>query len=154
MKGMSNQGKLLSKLGVAAALALGLTTALQSGAGAAVPPTGTAAPAISVTPSTALGDGQTVSVSVTGLSPNTVYHLGQSAFVQSNVLAYNQPDSRDVTTDGSGAVTATLTVRRTFQGRTGSEGTPVGTVDCGAVVCSIGVGNSAGEGAGTPIAFR
>ncbi|WP_433241287.1 enediyne antibiotic chromoprotein [Streptosporangium sp. CA-135522] len=153
MKALSNKGTMLSKIGVAAALALGLATAFQSAAGAAVPAAASAA-AVSLTPSTNLADGDTVAVSATGLSPNTVYHVGQCAFVQSGAIACNQPQSVDVTTDANGAATTSIVVRRTFQGLAGSEGTPAGTVDCAAVACSIGLGTSAGQGAGAGISFK
>jgi hypothetical protein len=140
------KAKLLTRVGVSSAFALGLALTFQPGPASAL--------AVSVTPSTNLVDGQSVTVSGTGLTPGTVYHIGECAPVDSTI-ACNQPEGVDVTADSAGTATATLTVRKTFVGLVGAPpGTPVGTIDCGTQACLVGFGDDAGNGGGVPISFR
>src|SRR4051812_31388106 len=69
--------KVMARIGVVAGLALGLASALPSSSYAAV----TAAPSVTVTPSTGLADGASVAVVGSGLLANTNYHVGQCAVV-------------------------------------------------------------------------
>ncbi|GAA3262628.1 enediyne antibiotic chromoprotein [Nonomuraea helvata] len=126
--------KIFARFGVAAVVvAGGLTLAAQPAAFAA------AAPGVSVTPSTGLSDGGTVTVAITGAGANEQYLVSQCATVNDK-LACNVEAGKTVTTDASGSSSASLTVRKSFQGVT-PEGTPVGTVDCATTTCSVGAGN-------------
>ncbi|MEQ4720308.1 enediyne antibiotic chromoprotein [Nonomuraea sp. B19D2] len=128
--------KILAKLGVAAAVvAGGLTLAAQPAAFAA------AAPGVSVTPATGLSDGSTVTVAITGAGANEQYFVSQCATVNDK-LACNVESGKTVTTDANGSSSASLLVKKSFQGVT-PEGTPVGAVDCAATACSVGAGNAA-----------
>jgi hypothetical protein len=104
---VKSRTKLLSKIGVTAAFVLGLAMSFQSQAASAAPTAGDG-PVVTVTPSSGLNDGDVVTVSASGLAADTVYHVGQCAFVDPQTLACNQPDSVDATTDSSGSLTATL----------------------------------------------
>ena len=143
--------KVVTRMGVVAGLALGLTSALPSGAFASV----TAAPAVTVSPSTGLADGAEVAVVATGLEADTSYHVGQCAVVDFSTftLACNAADSFDVTSDADGNVNTAITVRRVYDGVVGAEQEPWGPVDCTVYSCGIGLADSTGAGAGADIAF-
>jgi hypothetical protein len=134
--------RLVTKLGVAGALALGLAAAAGSApAEAAVP---TAAVTVTVTPDTGLQDGQTVTVAATGLTPSSVQNLGECT-----LTAQQQPACVSLgttTSQADGSASAPVTVHKTFTGYVGS--TSYGTVDCSAVQCFIGISDSGPSGVG------
>ncbi|WP_335936493.1 enediyne antibiotic chromoprotein [Streptomyces sp. PTD5-9] len=136
---------LIVRAGATAAAAIGLAVGLQSSA--------MAAPSVSVTPASGLADGTAVTLTATGLTPGTVYHVGQCSYVESNVAACNPATSVDATADASGKVTAQIKVYTKFDGVTGAQGTPWGTVDCKARTCAVGLGSDSGEGGSQNISF-
>jgi hypothetical protein len=142
---MQNTSRFLARAGATVGVAAGLAFAFQ--------PAAMAAPGVTVTPATGLSNGQTVTVSATGLTPGTVYHVGQCATVEPGVIGCDATTSTDVTADAAGKITAQLTVHTSFQAVVGSNGTPWGTVNCKVVSCSAGLGNNAGEGAAQAITF-
>jgi ferredoxin len=98
------------------------------------------APKLSVTPSSGLADGASVTVNVTGAAANDNYGIAECADV-SGVMACNAATATGFTSDASGAATFPLTVNKVFQGST-AEGNPVGTVNCAVDNCYVGGGNS------------
>ncbi|PKV85187.1 enediyne antibiotic chromoprotein [Streptomyces sp. TLI_146] len=85
-----------------------------------------AATAISVTPSSGLSDGQTVTVSGSGYTPGAAVNVGECA---SATLCSN--DVKFLTADANGAISTTLAVKKTFVAKDWSTGQDV-TVDCAA----------------------
>jgi Neocarzinostatin family len=140
---VTNRRKGLVKFGAAAALALGLGLGFQLPANAA---------AISVTPSSGLSDGATVTVSGSGLKAGGVYHVGQCAAIRPDAYACNSANGVDVVANGSGAATTPLVVRRSFQG-TAADGS-TSPVDCSVVPCVVGVFDDTFDGGAVPIAFK
>ncbi|MFF9347203.1 enediyne antibiotic chromoprotein [Streptomyces sp. NPDC014734] len=136
---------LLVRAGATAAVAIGLAVGLQSSA--------MAAPAVSVTPASGLTDGATVTLTATGLTPGTVYHVGQCSYVETDVAACNPATSVDVAADASGKVTAQVKVFAKFDAVTGAEAKPWGTVDCNSRTCAVGLGSDKGEGGAQNISF-
>lgn len=90
-----------------------------------------AATAISVTPSSGLSDGQTVSITGSGYTPGAAVNVGEcaSATVCSNDVKY-------LTADANGAVSVTLDVKKAFTAKDWSTGQDV-NVDCAAAQCNI-----------------
>jgi hypothetical protein len=141
--------RLVTKIGVVSGLALSLGAVTASTAGAAAH-TAPRAAAISVTPSTGLTDGQNVTVSGSGLTAGTVYHVGECAAVAANSYAC-APTNVDVTASSSGAVSTPLTVLRTYQGH--DVNGKIWPVDCTTTTCVVGVFDSAFAGGSAPISF-
>jgi len=145
---VTTAGGLVTKLGLTSALALGLAAAVGS------VPAQAADAAVTVTPSTGLVDGQTVSVDATGLTPNSGQDLGECTLTPAQEAACTSLGS--TTSDASGSASASVTVHKTFDAYVGT--TFYGTVDCAAVdFCFIGIsdtGNSGGNGAGAIISFQ
>ncbi|MCE7079481.1 enediyne antibiotic chromoprotein [Streptomyces sp. ST2-7A] len=148
MKG--NTMKFAARAGGAAALALGLALAVQPAAPAAE----NSAPSVTVTPTSGLSDGDTVTLSATGLTPGDLYHVGQCAFVEEWVYGCNAATSVDAVANAAGEVKVTLRVNKSFEAVVGAETVPWGTVDCTVTQCMAGLGNAAGEGGGVPVSFR
>ncbi|ACZ89659.1 enediyne antibiotic chromoprotein [Streptosporangium roseum] len=151
----TNKGKLLTKLGATAALALGLGLAFQPAAGATTTPASSgasiSAAAISAAPSTGLSDNTTITISATGLQPGSVYHLGQCAAVRPDAFACNAATNVDVTASATGTITKTLTVRSSFTGSAADGSTwPINTATTPTV---IAVFNNAFDGGTTPLSF-
>ncbi|WP_051467889.1 enediyne antibiotic chromoprotein [Actinomadura oligospora] len=143
--------RIATKLGLVGALTLGLAAAYGS-APASATTTLAAAPAATATPSTGLTDGQSVAVSATGLTPNSVQNLGECTLTPANEAACVSLGSTTSAADGS--ANASVTVHKTFTATVG--GTVYGNVDCGVVQCFIGIsdtGTSSGTGAGALISF-
>ncbi|WP_242902773.1 enediyne antibiotic chromoprotein [Actinomadura terrae] len=146
---VTSGNRLLTKLGVGGALALGLAVTTLSG-----PAQAAAAATVTVTPNTGLQDGQSVTLSATGLTPNSAQHLGECTLTPDN-----QPACLDLGTiqsQADGSASTTLTVHKTFEAKVGD--TPYGTVDCAtAALCFIGVsddGGPGGTGNGALISFQ
>ncbi|MCB5165658.1 macromomycin [Streptomyces bambusae] len=131
----------------------GATTAMAAGLAFAFGPSAMAAPGVTVTPGTGLTDGQTITVSATGLTPGTVYHVGQCAVVEPGTIGCNAATAVNVTADAAGKATAQLKVNTSFQAVVGANGTPWGTVNCKVVSCSAGLGDATGAGAAQVITF-
>lgn len=141
----------LTRAGLIAGAALGLTLSAGAAAsGAQAPAPGVAAPAISVTPSSGLQDGQTVTVSGTGLTAGTVYHVGECAAVATNVYAC-APTNVDVTAGSDGALQTPLTVMKTFTGHDVNNNEY--PVDCTQDDCVVGVYDDAFNGGAVPVTF-
>ncbi|MEU0885778.1 enediyne antibiotic chromoprotein [Lentzea sp. NPDC005914] len=104
---------------------------IMSGALVGSTPAFAAAPALSVTPSTGLSDGQSVTVTGSGFPAGDAV-----AAVQCNVpedpakISCNFPDNAQTTTDSDGGFSAALTVRAQFDGVNPITGAPAGHVDC------------------------
>ncbi|MEU9891652.1 enediyne antibiotic chromoprotein [Sphaerisporangium sp. NPDC051017] len=131
---MQKKTGLIAKLGVATAVvAGGLTLAAQPSAFAA------AAPSFSVTPSTGLSDGSTVTVAISGAGASEQFGVVQCATVNDQ-LACNQATAKTVTADASGSISSPFTVRKSFQGVT-PEGAAVGAVNCATTACYVSAGN-------------
>ncbi|MGW4025800.1 enediyne antibiotic chromoprotein [Streptomyces sp. NPDC005009] len=145
---VKNKLGLVTRVGATAALALGLGAAVVPSASAAA-----AAPVVSVTPATGLSDGTTVTLNASGLTPGTVYHVGQCAFVEDGQYGCNKATALDVVADASGAVNTKITVKQSFEAVVGSATTPWGTVDCKVTACQVGLGSDQGEGGGQLISF-
>src|SRR5690349_18726362 len=139
----------LARAGVTAALAVGLATAIGTAANAAPAPA--VAPAVAVTPASGLADGADVAVTGSGLAAADVYHVGECAQVAPDTLACDRDTAVDVTSTADGTLDTTLVVHQVFQGSTGADGTPWGTVDCAAVSCFVGVFDAAFNGGAVPI---
>ncbi|SBT46868.1 enediyne antibiotic chromoprotein [Micromonospora narathiwatensis] len=148
-----NWKRTMPALGIAAVATLGLTAAASAPAAAAPKKPVAAVPTVTVTPSTGLADGQVVTVRASGLRPSTVYHIGECAIVGED-LPCNGAETIHVASTATGTLSASLPVRRVYQGTLGPEATPWGTVDCGKMPCGIGMFNDLGEGAGVGISFR
>ncbi|GIH99278.1 enediyne antibiotic chromoprotein [Planobispora takensis] len=143
---MQNKSRLLTKLGIATAVALGgLTLASQPAAFAA-------APGFSVSPATGLTDGATATVTVTGAAAGTEFSIVQCATVNDQ-LACNGDTVKTVTTDAAGSADTAFVVRKTFQGAT-PTGASVGTVDCAATTCFVSVGNETAFLGSQALTFR
>lgn len=141
----------LLAVGVNAAIVAALAVAYLM---LATTPASAQAIVVTVTPSTGLSDGQAVTVSGTGLEPNTVYHAAQCVAIDPATVVCNTPDVTDVTSGGDGTATTSLTVRRTFNGTIGIGGPPWGPVDCTEVQCFVGLGDDSGNGGGSLISFQ
>jgi len=109
------------------------------------------APSVTVTPATDLVDGQQVTVTGAGFRPTEPLSVSQCGAV-SGEIACGQSPAR-VVTDATGSVTTTLTVRSSFEGFS-SAGKSLGTVDCRASTCSVGLAADVTRFAGAAIAFR
>jgi hypothetical protein len=137
---------LIARLGATAAIATGLALATQSSA--------MAAPTVSVSPVSGLSDGQTVAVSASGLTPNTVFHIGQCAQVEAQKFGCNKSTSKDVTTNAQGEINTSLVVRSSFEAVVSADGPVWGTVDAKTTQTQVVVLSDTGEGGGQAITFK
>ena len=134
------------RVGVTTAAALGLALL---GAGTAL----AASPAVTVTPSTGLTDGQQVSITGSGFSANSTVTVLECAANMSNPSC-DVADQLTVTSDATGAFTATLTVRASFEGANPLTGADAGAVDCAVSPgCAVASFDSALNYAGVAITF-
>lgn len=145
---ISSRARLVATGTAIAGLAMGLVMAFGPSANAAV-----AAPGITVTPSTGLSDGATVTVVVTGFAPNTAVLTSECAQIAPGKVACPAGKPTEITTDATGAAKTPLTVVSSFQGFL-LDGTSVGTVDCHTVECVVGVSDANDNGAEAPLAFN
>ncbi|WP_331739259.1 enediyne antibiotic chromoprotein (plasmid) [Streptomyces sp. NBC_00637] len=143
---VKNKLGLVTRVGATAALAVGLGIAI-------VPSASAATPVVTVTPATGLSNGAAVTITATGLTPGTVYHVGQCAFVDGGQYGCNKSTALDVTANSAGSVSTKITVNQSFQAVVGSATTPWGTVDCKVTACQVGLGSDTGEGGGQAITF-
>jgi hypothetical protein len=139
-------GKTAARFGAVAGLAVGLALAFQPVASASA-----AAAGMTVTPSTGLTNGASVSVSVTGFGSGETVFIGQCAYVGGEP-ACPTGTTPSVTANGSGAATTTLTVKKTFEGFR-LDGSSVGVIDCATADCFIGAGANSGAQASVSIKF-
>ncbi|MGW3359705.1 enediyne antibiotic chromoprotein [Streptomyces bungoensis] len=144
---VKNKLGLVTRLGAAAAIAAGLAVAVQPSAMAA-------SPVVSVSPVNGLADGQQVTVAASGLTPNTVFHVGQCAFVEPSVYGCDATTSKDVTSDALGQLNTTLVVHSSFQAVVGADRHVWGTVDAKTTQTQVGLGSDTGEGGGQLITFK
>lgn len=110
------------RAGVTATAALGL---VLLGAGTAL----AATPTETVTPSTGLTDGQQVTVVGSGFSAGASITVFECLSNESTPSC-DTADEVTATADSTGAYTATLTVRATFEGTNPLTGADAGAVDC------------------------
>ncbi|MFD3728491.1 enediyne antibiotic chromoprotein [Streptomyces sp. NPDC058671] len=146
---VKNKLGLATRVAAATAVAAGLALTLQPSASAA--PT---APVVSVSPASALSDGQQVTVTASGLTPNTVFHLGQCAFVEPGKYGCDATTAKDVVSDAQGKVNTTMVVHSSFQAVVGADRTVWGTVNAKTTQTQVGLGSDAGEGGGQLISFK
>ncbi|MGW7409815.1 enediyne antibiotic chromoprotein [Streptomyces sp. NPDC054833] len=144
---VKNKLGLVTRLGAAAAIAAGLAVAVQPAAMAA-------SPVVSVSPATGLADGQQVTLTASGLTPNTVFHVGQCAFVEPTKYGCDATTAKDVVSDAQGKVNTTLVVHSSFQAVVTADGQVWGTVDAKTTQSQVGLGSNAGEGGGQVISFK
>ncbi|MEV4920263.1 enediyne antibiotic chromoprotein [Streptomyces tirandamycinicus] len=146
---VKNKLGLATRITAATAVAAGLALAVQPSALAAA-----TAPVVSVSPASGLTDGQQVTVTATGLTPNTVFHLGHCAFVEPEKYGCDATTAKDVVSDASGKVNTTITVHSSFEAVVTSDGAVWGTVDAKKTQTQVGLGSDAGEGGGQPVTFK
>jgi hypothetical protein len=94
-------------------------------------------PALTVTPSTALVDGQTVTATATGFAANDQLFFSQCGNLNGQLLCASDGISV-APTDENGRAETAVTVRLGFVGAD-VTGTPIGTVDCSAPDAGCGV---------------
>ncbi|MGW4276541.1 enediyne antibiotic chromoprotein [Streptomyces seoulensis] len=144
---VKNKLGLVTRLGAAAAVAAGLAVAVQPSAMAA-------SPVVSVSPATGLADGQQVTLTASGLTPNTVFHVGQCAFVEPTKYGCDATTSKDVVSDAKGNVNTTLAVHSSFQAVVTADRVVWGTVNAKTTATQVGLGSDTGEGGGQVISFK
>ncbi|KUO16435.1 enediyne antibiotic chromoprotein [Streptomyces dysideae] len=116
-------------------------------------PASAAAPTATVTPSSGLSDGAVVRVTAAGLEPGTTYNVGECASVDGGSLACDLAGFIPVVADSNGELETQVTVHSSFTGYL-YDGTAWGPVDCAALQCLVGMGDSSGNGPdGVPISF-
>ncbi|MFD7703701.1 enediyne antibiotic chromoprotein [Streptomyces caelestis] len=143
---IKNKLGLVARVSATAAIATGMAVAFQPAAQAA-------APVVTVSPATGLKDGSTVTVTGTGLTPGTVYHVSQCEFVTSGTYGCDPTTVIDIAADAQGKVSTQFVVRKVFQAVKGADGVPSGTVDCTVTACAVGLGDDKGVGGGQRITF-
>jgi len=154
---MKNSVKFLAKVGAVAAFALGIAFASQAGASASqseaadASPAVVAAPSISATPTSGLANGATVQLSGTGLTPGTVYYVGQCAAVSATDYACNDATNLERTATASGTISAPVTVFTSFTGTTGSGATHA--INCKTTSCVVAAYSASFQGGAVPISF-
>ncbi|WP_432029295.1 enediyne antibiotic chromoprotein [Streptomyces sp. 1222.5] len=142
-----------NKLGLATRIAA--TAAVAAGLAVAVQPSAMAAsPVVSVSPTTGLTDGQQVTLTASGLTPNTVFHVGQCAFVEPTKYGCDATTSKDVVSDAQGKLNTTLVVHSSFQAVVSADGQVWGKVDAKTTATQVGLGSDTGEGGGQVISFK
>ncbi|MFK0216467.1 enediyne antibiotic chromoprotein [Streptomyces sp. NPDC090298] len=146
---VKNKLALATRVAAATAVAAGLALTLQPSAMAAA-----TAPVVSVSPASSLSDGQQVAVTASGLTPNTVFHLGQCAFVEPGKYGCDAATAKDVVSDASGKINTTIVVHSSFQAVVGADRTVWGTVDAKVTQTQVGLGSDAGEGGGQLVTFK
>ncbi|MFB7454987.1 enediyne antibiotic chromoprotein [Streptomyces sp. NPDC056194] len=137
----------LARVVAVSAAAAGLALTLQTSASAATP-------VVSVSPASSLSDGQQVAVTASGLTPNTVFHLGQCAFVEPGKYGCDATTAKDVVSDATGKINTTFVVHSSFQAVVGADRTVWGTVDAKTTQTQVGLGSDAGEGGGQLVTFK
>ncbi|MGW1296315.1 enediyne antibiotic chromoprotein [Streptomyces sp. NPDC002533] len=142
-----NKLALAARVTATAALAVGLAVSFQPSASAA-------APAVSVSPASGLSDGQQVTVTATGLTPNTVFHLGHCAFVEPGKYGCDKTTAKDVVSDADGKVNTTIVVHSSFDAVVTADGQVWGKVDAKTTQTQVGLGSDTGEGGGQAVTFK
>jgi hypothetical protein len=155
---MKSGVRFLAKLGAIAAFALGVAIASQTGASAsqseapASSPAVVAAPSISATPTSGLASGATVQLTGTGLTPGTVYFVGECAAVSATSYACNDATNAERTANASGTISAPIVVHSSFTGTTGSGTTHA--INCKTTTCVVAAYSASFEGGAVPISFN
>jgi hypothetical protein len=143
-----------NKLALVAKAGLASAAVVVAVLGAALPASAESAVGVTVTPSTGLADGQTVTVAATGFGANEAVFVTECAGdPAAGTLVCDVAGITQFTTDATGAGSTTTTAKETFQGQDQS-GNAV-TVDCTTVAggCLIGASNEAQERATAAISF-
>ncbi|MFF9221513.1 enediyne antibiotic chromoprotein [Streptomyces viridosporus] len=143
---VKNKLGLIARVSATAVIATGVAVAFQPAAMAA-------SPVVTVSPATGLKDGDTVTVTGTGLTPGVVYHVSQCESVTSGTYGCDPTTVIDIAADAQGKVSTQFVVHKTFQAVKGVEGIPSGTVDCTVSACAVGMGDDQGVGGGQRITF-
>lgn len=145
-----NKLSLATRVAAATAVAAGLALTLQPSTAMAA----ATAPVVAVSPASSLSDGQQVAVTASGLTPNTVFHLGQCAFVEPGKYGCDATTAKDVVSDATGKLNATIVVHSSFEAVVGADRTVWGTVDAKTTQTQVGLGSDAGEGSGQLVTFK
>ncbi|MFH8385268.1 enediyne antibiotic chromoprotein [Kitasatospora sp. NPDC018058] len=143
---VKNKLGLISRVAGTAALAAGLAVAVQTSAMAA-------SPVVAVSPGAGLSDGQQVAVTASGLTPNTLFHIGQCAQVEPNKFGCDKTTAKDVVADAQGNINTTMTVHSSFTAVVDASGQAWGTVDAKTTQTSVVVLNDLGAGGFQAISF-
>ncbi|MFC6094164.1 enediyne antibiotic chromoprotein [Saccharothrix lopnurensis] len=153
MKTHTRTTRLTAGLATAAALGLALAAAPTAVAQPLSAEPLSAEPAITVNPSTDLPSVARVTVDISGFEPEEAVFAQQCAQVAPESFACAHKSMQSVTLDENGAGTATVTVRRVFEGYDDSSDL-VGDIDCVTVElgCFVAVANVEG-GTGEMIYF-
>jgi hypothetical protein len=144
-------------MGAVAGVALGVAFVAQPAAGAAAPavdaaPAVVAAPAVSAAPTSGLTNGATVQLSASGLTPGTVYFVGECSAVSTFDYACNSATSYQVVANSAGTISAPIVVHSAFTGTTG--GGVSHAIDCKVRSCVVAAYSASFEGGAVPISFR
>ncbi|CAM3406456.1 enediyne antibiotic chromoprotein [Kibdelosporangium persicum] len=114
------------------------------------------AASVTVSPSTGLSDGDTVSATVAGFAASETVVTVECAQPQAGTTVCDLPGLQQAVTDSNGSASTQLTARRTFTGYT-ADGLEWGLVDCTSVPggCGVYAANVAlTTGAQASISFR
>ncbi|MCZ0983668.1 enediyne antibiotic chromoprotein [Streptomyces diastatochromogenes] len=136
----------LARVVAVSAAAAGLALALQTSASAAT--------TVSVSPATGLANNQQVAVTASGLTPNTVFHIGQCAQVAPGKYGCDKTTAVDVTSDANGNINSSLVVHSSYQAVVDASGNIWGTVDAKATQTFVSVMNDLGTGGFQNISFK
>ncbi|WP_158883774.1 enediyne antibiotic chromoprotein [Amycolatopsis anabasis] len=124
-----------------------LAAVFAAGAGVvllAAAPASAATPEITVSPSTGLHDGQSVTVTGQGFAAGDQVGAMQCGPGDWPAVSCDFADRSVVTTDSAGGFSTTVTVRAAFDGVSPVDGSPAGKVDCTATPgCSLRSGSIA-----------
>ncbi len=155
---MKSGFKFLAKIGAVAGVALGIAFVAQPAAGASAPAVDdassavVAAPSVSATPTSNLTNGATVQLSASGLTPGTVYFVGECSAVSSFDYACNSATSYQVVANSAGAINSPIVVHGSFTGTTG--GGVSHAIDCKVNSCVVAAYSATFEGGAVPISFK
>jgi hypothetical protein len=123
----------LNKMVAVGALTVGLALTGQASAFAAP-----AAVAVTVTPSTGLSNGDTVTAAMTGFAPGETVFTLQCAHPTANVAVCNPVDASGTVVNANGSGSTNVVVRQTYTGFT-LDGKEYGPVDCATVPSGCGI---------------
>ncbi|MFI7120194.1 enediyne antibiotic chromoprotein [Amycolatopsis sp. NPDC049868] len=121
-----------------------LALIIATGSGVAVLgalPAAAAAPGATVTPSSGLQNGQSVTAEGTGFPAGEQIGVMQCGPGDWPAVSCDFADRVIVTANAGGGFTTPVIVRASYDGVDPVEGKPAGTVDCTAVACSLRFGS-------------
>lgn len=116
-----------------------------------------AAPSLSVSPSSSLSDGQSVTVTGSGYNAGSKIVLLQCDGDKPKGTACNKAGVMVATADAKGAISAKFTVHKQFTGSDLTGGGATSKVDCSSGHCTIGATDAShpgSQGAGVVLTFN